>query len=387
MASTCMEKVPFVSSPTSPAALAQTPLAPLHARLGARQVAFAGYQMPVSYPAGILAEHRACRTHAALFDVSHMGQLLLAGPGADRALEALVPADILGLGTDRQRYTFLTTPDGGILDDIMVTRRAEGLALVVNAANRGPAIAHLQAGLGRDCTLTELPGQALLALQGPGAAQAIAPLAPQLLRLPFMAGAAVDIAGIPGYATRSGYTGEDGYEISVPAERAVELAERLLSVPGVMPAGLGARDTLRLEAGLCLHGNDIDTSTTPVEAGLAWAIQAVRRPGGARAGGYPGAQVIGYQLAHPPQRVRVGLLVEGRQPVRAGTVLLQGDGQVGVVTSGTLSPTLNQPIAMAWLQRAVATPDARVEAQLRSQRVWLQRTALPFVPHHRVRNP
>lgn len=383
---TCAGSI-LLSSPDPSTALSQTPLAPLHERLGARMVPFAGYRMPVSYPAGILAEHNACRTRAALFDVSHMGQLLLTGPDADAALERLVPSDIAGLALDHQRYTFLTTAEGGILDDIMVTRRAEGLALVVNAANSEVAIAHLQATLAGRCQLS-VPGDlALLALQGPGAAAAVQQLAPALAKLPFMAGLAVEIAGTPCYATRSGYTGEDGYEISLPAQDAIALAERLLALPGVSPAGLGARDTLRLEAGLCLHGQDIDASTTPIEAGLAWAIQPVRRPGGARAGGYPGAAVIEAQLAVPPAVVRVGLAGSGRQPVRAGTRLFQGGDEVGLVTSGSFSPTLGHPIAMARLRRDVSTPDCEVEAEVRGQRVPLRRVPLPFVPHHRVRNP
>ncbi len=374
-------------SSSQSAALLNTPLLSLHARLGARLVPFAGYQMPVSYPAGILAEHHACRTGAALFDVSHMGQVLLAGSDAAAALETLVSADIAGLALNQQRYSFFTTPRGGILDDIMVTRRDEGLVLVVNAANKEADLAHLNAAIGQRCEIRPLADQALLALQGPAAASVMQSLAPELLRLSFMSGAAASIAGIPCYATRSGYTGEDGFEISVPADRAEELAQRLLDAPGVAPAGLGARDTLRLEAGLCLHGNDIGLETTPIEAGLGWAIPKVRRPGGERAGGYPGSDVVASQLANPPPRKRVGLVAEGRMPVRAGTALMVDGAQVGVITSGTLSPTLGHPIALAYVQREAAAVGGHVDAIVRSSSVPMRVVAPPFVAHRYVRNP
>lgn len=366
--------------------ISHTPLYPLHVELGARMVPFAGYQMPVSYPAGILAEHHACRQRAALFDVSHMGQVLLSGSDAARALETLVPADIVGLALNQQRYGFFTVTGGGILDDIMITRRAEGLVLVVNASNKEAGIAHLRAAIGDRCAILPLTDQALLALQGPAAAAVMQQHAPVLAQLAFMHGAAITLAGVPCYATRSGYTGEDGFEISVPADRAVELARLLLDSPDVSPAGLGARDTLRLEAGLCLHGNDIDLSTTPIEAELAWAIPRVRRSGGERAGGYPGAEAIANQLAQPPARKRVGLVAEGRLPVRAGTRLTMGDAEVGVVTSGTLSPTLNQPIALAYVQRDAAAAGASLQATVRGSRIALHIAPLPFVQHHYVRS-
>lgn len=367
--------------------ISHTPLYSLHLELGARMVPFAGYQMPVSYPAGILAEHHACRQRAALFDVSHMGQILLVGGDAAQALETLVSADIVGLALNQQRYSFFTTAEGGILDDIMVTRREEGLVLVVNASNKEAGIAHLTASIGDRCEIRPLADQALLALQGPAAAAVMQQHAPALAQLTFMSGAAVRIADIPCYATRSGYTGEDGFEISVPADRALELARLLLASPEVSPAGLGARDTLRLEAGLCLHGNDIDPATTPIEAGLAWAIPRVRRPGGERAGGYPGAEVIAHQLAQAPARKRVGLVAEGRLPVRAGTALMVGDAQVGAVTSGTLSPTLNQPIALAYVQREAAVMGAAIQAVVRGNRIDMHVAPLPFVPHQYIRTP
>ena len=286
-----------MSDPNDSQPLQRTPLHALHAELGAKMVPFAGYEMPVSYPAGIVAEHRQCRDSAALFDVSHMGQLRLVGNDAAAALETLVPVDVVGLAESKQRYALFTNDAGGILDDLMVTRRADHLFLVVNAGCKVADIDHLRAEIGGRCAIEPMPDHALLALQGPAAAAVMARLAPSLAKLTFMSGAAATIAGIDCFATRSGYTGEDGFEISVAGEDANALARALLAAPEVKPAGLGARDTLRLEAGLCLYGHDIDTSTTPIEAALAWAIQKVRRPGGARAGGYPGAATIERQLA------------------------------------------------------------------------------------------
>jgi aminomethyltransferase len=297
-----------MSDPNPSQALQRTPLHALHLALGAKMVPFAGYDMPVSYPAGILAEHRHCRAAAVLFDVSHMGQLRLTGPDASAALETLVPVDVVGLGEGKQRYALFTNDAGGILDDLMVTRRADHLFLVVNAGCKAADIAHLRATINKRCGIEPMPQQALLALQGPATASVVARLAPPLARLTFMTGAAATIAGISCFATRSGYTGEDGFEISVAGEDAEALARALLAEPEVAPAGLGARDTLRLEAGLCLYGHDIDTTTTPIEAALAWAIQKVRRPGGERAGGYPGAATIARQLAEGPARKRVGLV-------------------------------------------------------------------------------
>ena len=381
------------------AALLQTPLHALHLALGARMVPFAGYELPLSYPAGILAEHRQCRASAALFDVSHMGQLRLAGEGADAALEALVPADIVGLAPGQQRYTFFTDVAGGILDDLIVTRRARAggasdLLLVVNAARRQADLQHLLTHLGPGLHLQPLDDLALLALQGPQAVTALARLNAGVATLRFMTGGWFTLAGGEGelragvecHVTRSGYTGEDGFEISLPAAAAPALARALLAQPEVLPAGLGARDTLRLEAGLCLYGHDIDTRTTPVEAGLGWAIPKLRRPGGERTGGYPGAEKIAAQFSHGPPMKRVGLSGVERAPVREGATLHDARGHpLGRVTSGTVSPTLGVPIALGYLQSDRALVAAEVFADVRGRRLPLRVTPLPFVPprYHR----
>jgi aminomethyltransferase len=367
-------------------ALLQTPLHDLHVRLGARMVPFAGYAMPVQYKAGILAEHRHCRHAAALFDVSHMGQLRLVGPDAAAALETLVPVDVVGLGIDRQRYALFTSGSGGILDDLMVTRRAHDLLLIVNAACKDADTHHLVTQIGGRCTVVPMPERALLALQGPQAAIALARLNPHVAWLTFMTGGHVTLAGAECYVTRSGYTGEDGFEISVPAEAAVALAEALLAQPEVAPAGLGARDTLRLEAGLCLYGHDITEATSPVEAGLSWAIQKVRRPGGARAGGYPGAAVIESHLAGAAPSRRVGLIALERVPVREGAPIVDLHGhRLGTVTSGTLAPTVDQPIAMAYLPPDHAGTGHEVAAEVRGRRVPMRVTPMPFHPHRYFR--
>jgi aminomethyltransferase len=369
-------------SADNPAILARTPLHALHVELGARMVPFAGYDMPVQYPAGILAEHTACRTAAALFDVSHMGQLRLEGDDAAAALETLVPMDVQGLGVGKQRYALFTNDAGGILDDLMITRRENDLLLVVNAACKDADTAHLQRHIGARCRVVPMPERALLALQGPKAVDALARLAPGVRALTFMTGGAFTLEGADCYLTRSGYTGEDGFEISVPAEAAERLARALLAQPEVQPAGLGARDTLRLEAGLCLYGHDIDTHTTPVEAGLTWSIQKVRRAGGERAGGYPGAAVIDAQLASGPAHKRVGLVGLDRVPVREGAPLVAADGRsVGRVTSGTVGPTVKQPIAMGWLEAALAAAGTDVFAEVRGKRVPMRVAAMPFAPH------
>lgn len=370
----------------SAAPLAQTPLHALHLKLGARMVPFAGYAMPVQYPAGILAEHQACRQSAALFDVSHMGQVRLVGKDAAAALERLVPVDVVDLPVGKQRYAFFTNENGGLLDDLMITRRADDLFLVVNAACKEADIAHLKAGLGPDVEVVPLPDRALLALQGPRAIDALTRLAPDVTALRFMTGASVTLCGVDAFVTRSGYTGEDGFEISVPEEATMIVVRALLDQPEVQPAGLGARDTLRLEAGLCLYGHDIDTHTTPVEAGLSWAIQKVRRAGGARQGGYPGAAVIDAQLAQGPARRRVGLSSQERVPVREGAPLLDAQGTViGRVTSGTLGPTVQKPIAMGLVDTAHAAVGASIWAEVRGKRVAMTVTAMPFAPHRYVR--
>src|SRR5262252_8146614 len=334
----------------SAADLRHTPLHDLHVELGAKMVEFAGYSMPVDYAEGILFEHRHCRASAALFDVSHMGQLRLVGDDAASALETLVPVDVVDLGVHKQRYAFFTNAQGGILDDLMITRCEHDLMLIVNAACKEADTKHLVTHIGTRCTVVPMPERALLALQGPKAVNALSRLNADVARLTFMTGGAFRLAGADCFVTRSGYTGEDGFEISVPADDAVTLARALLREPEVKPAGLGARDTLRLEAGLCLYGHDINETTTPVEAGLTWAIQKVRRPGGARAGGYPGAAAIDAQLAGGPAVKRVGLVGLERAPVREGAPLSDAQGAaIGRVTSGTLAPTVNKPIAMAYL--------------------------------------
>lgn len=371
-------------APSTP--LLQTPLHALHLELGARMVPFAGYAMPVQYPAGIIAEHRQCREAAALFDVSHMGQVRLVGEDAAAALETLVPQDIAGLGLLKQRYAFFTNDAGGLRDDLMVTRREHDLFLVVNAGCKDADIAHLQAQIGARCQVIPEPERALLALQGPKAVDALARLDAGVAALTFMTGGHFRLAGADCFVTRSGYTGEDGYEISVPAAQAVELARALLAQPEVAPAGLGARDTLRLEAGLCLYGHDIDTATTPVEAGLVWAIQKLRRPGGERAGGHPGAEVIGAQLTGGAARRRVGLVGLERLPVREGAPLLDAEGRrVGQVTSGTVGPSVGQPIAMGYVETALAAVGTALFAEVRGKRVPMQVAAMPFAPHRYFR--
>ena len=367
--------------------LSKTPLHDLHVELGARMVAFAGYDMPVSYPGGILAEHRQCRESAALFDVSHMGQLLVTGQGAGAALESLLPQDIADLPLGQQRYAYFTNTQGGLLDDLMVTRRAaDQWLLVVNAGCKAADTAHLIAQIGHRCRIQPLPERALLALQGPLAVTALSRLAPAVAGLSFMTAGDFQLAGADCVVSRSGYTGEDGFEISVPASNAENLARTLLGEPEVKPAGLGARDTLRLEAGLCLYGHDIDARTTPIEAGLAWAIQKVRRPGGARASGYPGAGVIEGQMARGTAVKRVGLVGLERVPVREGQSIVDGHGHtLGRVTSGTLGPTVNSPIAMAYLAVNHGQVNAEVYAVVRGKPQPMRVRTMPFTPHRYAR--
>ena len=366
------------------APLLNTPLYDLHLRLGARMVPFAGYAMPIQYPAGLLKEHLHTRAAAGLFDVSHMGQVALRAADvteAARALEALAPADILGLKPGRQRYGLLTDARGGILDDLMVANLGDRLVLVVNAANKAADLAHLRAALPASVSIEGLP-RALLALQGPGAEAALARLAPEVAAMRFMDARAVDILGAACLVTRSGYTGEDGFEISTPEDAAEPIAEALLAYPAVLPIGLGARDSLRLEAGLCLHGSDIDTTTSPVEAGLGWAISPARRRGGARPGGFPGAERILAEMEAGPARRRVGLLPEGRVPVRAGAALFAEGGEtaIGHVTSGGFGPSLGAPVAMGYLPAGLAASGTRVFAEVRGQRLAAAVAPLPFVP-------
>jgi len=340
-------------------------------------VPFAGYEMPVQFPAGIVQEHRHTRSAAGLFDVSHMGQASLRDPDAAQRLERLAPMDIIGLKPGRQRYTLLTNEQGGILDDCMVTNTGDQLFLVVNAACKERDIAYLRQHLD---AVEPHEGRALLALQGPQAAAVLTRLCPAAGELVFMRGATLEINGVQCFATRSGYTGEDGFEISVPAQAAPGLARELLAQEEVAPVGLGARDSLRLEAGLCLYGHDIDTGTTPVEAGLSWALSKARRPGGARAGGYPGAAVIEQQLEHGAPRRRVGLAPHGRAPVREGVELSSPDGEAaGMVTSGGFGPTVGRPVAMGYVDRHHAEPGTPLTARVRGRDLELAVQALPFV--------
>ncbi|MEG2046624.1 MAG: glycine cleavage system aminomethyltransferase GcvT [Comamonas sp.] len=363
--------------------LLTTPLYALHQELGARMVPFAGYAMPVQYPSGLMAEHRHTRDAAGLFDVSHMGQLRLVGPDAAAALETLLPVDVQGLGLHKQRYGLLLNAQGGILDDLMFVNRGDDLFLIVNGACKVADIAHIQQHIGKRCQVIPMPEQALLALQGPQAAAALGRLAPEVLGLVFMTGMAVQIDGIPCYVTRSGYTGEDGFEISVPGTQAEALARKLLAQPEVEPIGLGARNSLRLEAGLCLYGNDMDDKTTPVEAAITWAIQKVRRTGGERAGGFLGADTVLAQLDNPASltRKRVGLIATERVPVREPAVLENMDGQqVGYITSGLLSPTLNQPVALGYVQPDYTEVGTELFAMVRGKPVPMKVAATPFVP-------
>jgi aminomethyltransferase len=370
--------------------LLQTPLHALHLELGARMVPFAGYAMPVQYPAGLMAEHRHTRSAAGLFDVSHMGQLRLVGPDAAAAFESLMPVDVMGLGVGKQRYGLLLSDAGTILDDLMFVNRGDDLFVIVNGACKAADIAHIQARIGTRCTVQPLPEQALLALQGPQAVTALSRLVPGVERLVFMTGARFSWQGHDLFLTRSGYTGEDGFEISVHASQAEVLARALLAQPEVQPIGLGARNSLRLEAGLCLYGNDIDTTTTPVEANLGWAMQKVRRTGGARAGGFPGADRILGQLdgAAPLTRRRVGLIAQERVPVREHTELQDLSGRrVGEVTSGLLGPTCDQPVAMGYVETALAATGTRLQALVRGKPVPMVVADLPFVPTRYYRGP
>ena len=375
----------------SSGSLRRTPLYDLHRALGARMVGFAGYEMPVQYPMGVLKEHLHTRAAAGLFDVSHMGQIVLRAKRGDvdeaaRALERLVPMDVLGLAVGRQRYAFLTNEAGGILDDLMIARFPDSLLLICNAARKAADEAHLRDALS-DCCEIEALDSALIALQGPSAEAALAPLASNVSSMRFMDARETSIMGAKCIATRSGYTGEDGFEISIPSSSAREIVETLLAQPDVAPIGLGARDSLRLEAGLCLYGADLDEATTPVEGGLSWAIQKVRRRGGSRAGGFPGADVILNQLDAGAARRRVGLRPEGRAPVRGGALLFAADDggePLGRVTSGGYGPTVDAPIAMGYLPAALSKIGSRVFADLRGKREPATVVTLPFVkPHYK----
>jgi aminomethyltransferase len=367
--------------------LLKTPLHDLHLELGARMVPFAGYSMPVQYPAGLMAEHKHTRAAAGLFDISHMGQLRLTGADAAAAFETLMPVDVTGLAPGKQRYGLLLDDEGGILDDLMFFNEGhDSWFVVVNGACKQADIAHITAHIGHRCQVLPMPDHALLALQGPQAAATLARLSPGVERFVFMTGGAVRIGGIAAFVTRSGYTGEDGFEMSVAASDAEALARLLLAQAEVKPIGLGARNSLRLEAGLCLYGNDIDRTTTPAEAALGWAIQKVRRTGGAREGGFPGAAKVLAQLgggggAGALQRRRVGLIALERIPVRDGAPLESLAGEaIGHVTSGLLGPTIDRPIAMGYVTPAHVEPGTRIQAIVRGKPVPMEMSALPFVP-------
>jgi aminomethyltransferase len=375
------------SSPPSP--LKRTPLHALHVASGGKMVPFAGYDMPVQYETGVLREHLHTRSAAGLFDVSHMGQIALRPKSgkledAALALERLVPQDMLAVAPGRQRYAQFTNQSGGILDDLMVANFGDHLFLVVNAACKAEDEAHLRAHLSDVCVIEPLPDRALIALQGPKAESVLAKLCAEAPAMRFMDAGPRRLGGVECFVSRSGYTGEDGFEISVPAEAAEWLAKQLLDDTDVLPVGLGARDSLRLEAGLCLYGHDIDTTTTPVEGALEWSIQKSRRKGGARAGGFCGADLILAQFEQGAPRRRVGLRPEGRAPVREGAPLFADAASseaIGAVTSGGFGPSLNAPVAMGYLPSPRATPGGLVFAELRGQRLPLRISPMPFVPN------
>lgn len=357
-----------------------TPLFALHNELGGKMVPFAGYAMPVQYPRGIIKEHTHTRNAAGLFDVSHMGQVRLSGPNAAAALESILPVDVIGLKPGRQRYAMFTNDAGGILDDLMVARMGDDLILVVNAACKDADIAHLKSNLSDQCEITVLEDRGLLALQGPQAADVLARLNPEVTTMKFMDMRELNLDGFDCVVSRSGYTGEDGYEISVSANQADALARRLLSESEVEAIGLGARDSLRLEGGLCLYGHDIDTDTTPVEAGLNWALSKARRTGGARPGGYPGADVIMKQLEQGASRKRVGIKPEGRAPLREGVELFDADDKlVGKITSGGFGPTVNGPVAMAYVDSDHQETGTILYALVRGKPVKATVVVMPFV--------
>ncbi|MBY6003865.1 glycine cleavage system aminomethyltransferase GcvT [Salipiger bermudensis] len=366
--------------------LKRTPLYDLHLALGAKMVPFAGYDMPVQYKLGVMKEHLHTRAAAGLFDVSHMGQVILRGDDPKAvalALETLVPVSVAALAEGRQRYGLFTNDQGGIEDDLMIANRGDHLFLVVNAACKETDVARLRAGLEpKGVSIEYIEDRALLALQGPGAEAALAALNPAVAEMRFMDVATVELMGVEAWVSRSGYTGEDGYEISVPEGAAVALAEALLAQEAVDAIGLGARDSLRLEAGLCLYGHDIDTTTTPAAGNLLWAIQKVRRADGERAGGFPGADIILPEIASGAPSVRVGLKPEGRAPMREGIKLFEnetGGAPVGRITSGGFGPTVGGPVAMGYVPSERATPGTRLYGEVRGKRLPVEVVTLPHV--------
>ena len=369
-------------------ALLNTPLNALHLELGARMVPFAGYSMPVQYPMGLMAEHIHTRSEAGLFDVSHMGQLRLVGTDAASAFESLMPVDVIDLPVGKQRYGLLLTDEGNIIDDLMFVNRGTDIFVIVNGACKVNDIAHIQGRIGAKCQVIPMPERALLALQGPKAVDVLSRMVPGVEKLVFMTGASFDWQSADLFITRSGYTGEDGFEISVHNDQADLFVRTLLAQAEVKPIGLGARNSLRLEAGLCLYGNDIDTSTTPIEAGLNWAIQKVRRTGGARAGGFPGADIVLGQLdgSRSLTRKRVGLIAQERVPVREHVELQNTQGvKIGEVSSGLLGPSANVPVAMGYVDVASASLGTVVNAMVRGKAVPMTVSAMPFVPNRYYR--
>ena len=365
--------------------LKRLPLHDLHVALGGKIVPFAGYEMPVQYRDGVMKEHLHCRHAAGLFDVSHMGQLILRPKTTYEAMalafETLMPVDVLGLAEGRQRYGLLTNPTGGILDDLMFANRGDHIFVVVNAACKHDDIAHLSRHLAEVCAIEPIHNRGLLALQGPQAQAALARHLPAVVDMRFMDVATLDWKGSALWVSRSGYTGEDGFEISVPSADMLRFATALLAEPEVLPIGLGARDSLRLEAGLCLYGHDIDDTTSPVEAGLTWAMQKARRSGGARAGGFEGDERILDELAEGPERLRVGLLPEGRAPMREGTQLFAQDGTpVGRVTSGGYGPSVEAPIAMGYVASHYASPGTLLTGEVRGKKMPVRIVQMPFHP-------
>ncbi len=366
---------------------ARTPLFALHEELGGTMVEFAGYALPVRYPLGVMKEHLHTRAAAGLFDVSHMGQIALkpkSGDVADaaKALETLVPVSVLALGEGRQRYALFTNDQGGILDDLMIANRGDHLFLVVNAACKAADEAHLRTHLSEVCEIEALTDRALMALQGPQAEAALARLAPSVAEMTFMDVADVEIEGAGCIISRSGYTGEDGYEISCPADAAERIARALLAMEEVEAIGLGARDSLRLESGLCLYGHDLDETTTPVEGALSWAIQKARRRGGEREGGFPGAEIVLEQLESGAPRLRVGLLPEGRAPIREGAEIFAAEDAaepIGAVTSGGFGPTLGAPVAMGYVPAALSAEGTRLFAEVRGKKLPMIVAKTPFI--------
>ena len=374
------------AEPGAQGPLHRTALCDLHVGLGAKMVPFAGYDMPVQYPAGILTEHLHTRSAAGLFDVSHMGQIRLRAKDyatVAGALEKLSPADFLGLKPGQQRYSFFLDDKAGILDDLMVTRMGPGddsdhIFMVVNAGCKEADIAHLRAHLDKSCEIEVITDRSLVALQGPLAAAVFTKIAPDAAALKFMQGRALKAAGIDCLVTRSGYTGEDGFEISVADTAIVDFVKRLLNDTAVKPVGLGARDSLRLEAGLCLHGNDISTATNPVEAGLVWAMQKRRR----EQGGFPGAAIVQAALRDGPKRLRVGILPEGKAPARAHTEITDADGKViGEITSGGFGPSLGAPVAMGYVDKASSGDGTHLNLIVRGKALPARVAPMPFVPH------